>query len=139
MIAARRSRLHPARGSWVLGQVKGRKMVLEIRMEISIQPRSVAESPEQGAPLRTEEGLQQPCDMEESSFRLEPEVAERKEGGFLAAQLDHARTWLSARIRRSFRILKVRSARLAGSLPEKMRHAALKWPGILLQLGQGLF
>ena len=139
MIAARRARLHPARGSWVLGQLKGRKMVLEIRMEISIQPRKDADSREQEAPSRTEEGLQQPCDAEESSFQLEPEVSEVKEGGFVAAQLDHARTWLSARIRKTFRILKGRSARLAGSLPERMRRAALKWPSIILQLGQGLF
>jgi len=139
MIAARSPRLHPARGRWVLGHLKGREMVLEIRMEISIQPRNVAESRERNAPLQAEEDLQQARDVEDGSFHLEPEVSERKEGGFVAVRLDHARAWLSSRIRRTFRILKVRSARLAGSLPDKMRRAALRWPGIILQLGQGLF
>jgi hypothetical protein len=141
MIAARRGRLHPTKESWVLGHLKGREMVLEIRMEISIEPRRAADSRESGVPVCTEGGFHQPCDIEieDGAFRLEPEVSEGKTDGFLAAQLDRVRARLSTRIQRSFRILKVRAVRLARSFPEKMRRAALKWPGIILQLGQGLF
>jgi len=146
MNAARRARLHPARGSWVLGQLKGREMVLEIRMEISIEPRGDSDSCESDAPRRAEEAVQPPFDHAEHPFQLEEapsqfeaEHSVQTPGAFLAAQLDRARVWLAARIRKSLRILQVRSARLARSLPERMRRAALKWPSILLQLGQGLF